>query len=79
MILTMPCLWALFSHSFVNHSVEREVFEDDEKAAFPKMLFLQQINEVSFAVNDMLLYLDTHPEDQKALRYFPIFLTVATS
>ena len=27
------------SHSFVNHSVEREVFEDDEKAAFPKMLF----------------------------------------
>ena len=32
-------LWALFSHSFVNHSVEREVFEDDEKAAFPKMLF----------------------------------------
>ena len=32
--------------------------------------FLQQINEVSFAVNDMLLYLDTHPEDQKALRYF---------
>jgi len=37
--LTMPCLWALFSHSFVNHSVEREVFEDDEKAAFPKMLF----------------------------------------
>lgn len=70
MILTMPCLWALFSHSFVNHSVEREVFEDDEKAAFPKMLFLQQINEVSFAVNDMLLYLDTHPEDQKALRYF---------
>ena len=39
MILIMPCLWALFSHSFVNHSVEREVFEDDEKAAFPKMLF----------------------------------------
>lgn len=32
--------------------------------------FLQQINEVSFAVNDMLLYLDTHPKDQKALRYF---------
>ena len=31
---------------------------------------LQQINEVSFAVNDMLLYLDTHPEDERALRYF---------
>ena len=37
--LDYACLWALFSHSFVNHSVEREVFEDDEKAAFPKMLF----------------------------------------
>ena len=36
----------------------------------PRCSFLQQINEVSFAVNDMLLYLDTHPEDQKALRYF---------
>ena len=30
----------------------------------------QKINEVSFAVSDLLLYLDTHPEDQKALRYF---------
>lgn len=30
---------------------------------------LNQINEVSFAVDDMLLYLDTHPCDQKALAY----------
>ena len=36
----------------------------------PKCCLLQQINEVSFAVNDMLLYLDTHPEDEKALHYF---------
>ena len=28
---------------------------------------LQQINEVSFAVNDILLYLDTHPDDEKVL------------
>ncbi len=28
---------------------------------------LNKINEVSFAVNDMTLYLDTHPHDQKAL------------
>lgn len=40
------------------------------KQPSPRCSFLQQINEVSFAVNDMLLYLDTHPEDQKALRYF---------
>ena len=39
------------------------------KQPSPRCSFLQQINEVSFAVNDMLLYLDTHPEDQKALRY----------
>ena len=31
----------------------------------PKCCLLQQINEVSFAVNDMILYLDTHPEDEK--------------
>lgn len=28
---------------------------------------MNRINQVSFAVNDMLLYLDTHPHDQKAL------------
>lgn len=31
---------------------------------------LQKINQVSFAVNDITLYLDTHPTDQKALEYF---------
>lgn len=31
---------------------------------------LCRINEVSFAVNDILLYLDTHPCDQEALDYF---------
>lgn len=30
---------------------------------------LSRINEVSFAVDDMLLYLDTHPCDRKALEY----------
>ena len=40
------------------------------KQPSPRCSFLQQVNEVSFAVNDMLLYLDTHPEDQKTLRYF---------
>ena len=36
----------------------------------PRCSFLQQINEVSFAVNDMLLYLDTHPDDERALAFF---------
>lgn len=31
---------------------------------------LNQINEISFAVYDTLLYLDTHPEDQEALEYY---------
>lgn len=31
---------------------------------------LKNINEVSFAVNDVMLYLDTHPTDQQALQFF---------
>lgn len=31
---------------------------------------MRTINQSSFAVYDMLLYLDTHPDDQEALRYF---------
>lgn len=31
---------------------------------------LKHINEVSFAVDDVKLYLDTHPCDEKALAYF---------
>lgn len=31
---------------------------------------LRQINEVSFAVNDIHLFLDTHPHDQEALAFF---------
>ena len=30
---------------------------------------LDRIDQVSFAVNDMNLYLDTHPCDEKALVY----------
>lgn len=31
---------------------------------------LRSINEVSFAVNDIHLYLDTHPCDEKAMEYY---------
>lgn len=31
---------------------------------------LKQISEISFTVNDLTLYLDTHPEDQEALTAF---------
>ena len=30
---------------------------------------LQWINEVSFAVTDISLYLDTHPDDKEALAF----------
>ena len=35
-----------------------------------RLCLLQNINEVSFAVDDILLYLDTHPYDEKALSFF---------
>ncbi len=41
-----------------------------EKQCLSRSQLLQQINEVSFAVNDIHLYLDTHPCDQAALSYF---------
>ena len=31
---------------------------------------LNKINENSFTVNDILLYLDTHPTDQEAMNYY---------
>ena len=31
---------------------------------------LNHINTVSFAVDDIQLYLDTHPDDEEALAYF---------
>ena len=33
-----------------------------------KKLF-DYINEISFSIDDLLLYLDTHPQDSEALRY----------
>ena len=33
-------------------------------------ILLAWINQVSFAVNEMTLYLDTHPDDEDALAFF---------
>lgn len=35
---------------------------------------LQWLNEVSFVVTDVALYLDTHPEDEEAMNYFNHFV-----
>lgn len=37
---------------------------------FSRAQLMQYINEVSFAVSDILLYLDTHPEDEKAMAFY---------
>ena len=38
-----------------------------------QMKLFQWINMVSFAVNDIVLYLDTHPYDQQAMERFGQF------
>ena len=35
-----------------------------------RMQLLHWINTISFTVNEMTLYMDTHPEDKEALEYF---------
>lgn len=79
--LDYACLWVNFSLSHICKPFcgKRGIRRWWESSLPQDVSFLQQINEVSFAVNDMLLYLDTHPEDQKALRYFSDIVIVATS
>ncbi len=33
-------------------------------------MLLKNVDEASFAVNEATLYLDTHPNDKSAMRYF---------
>jgi spore coat protein JB len=44
--------------------------ENNQKPPVSKAQLLRLIHEVSFAVDDIVLYLDTHPCDQEALEYF---------
>lgn len=34
------------------------------------MQLMKQLNEVSFAIDEVILYLDTHPCDQEAMNYY---------
>lgn len=47
---------------------ESERFEDIPMGSRKQLL--SYIDEVSFAVYETLLFLDTHPDDQNALRFF---------
>ncbi len=44
--------------------------ETREQGQMSKEALLDWINKVSFAKDDTLLYLDTHPHDKEALAYF---------
>lgn len=37
---------------------------------FSQSQLIEYINQVSFAVDDILLFLDSHPANQEALAYF---------
>lgn len=39
-------------------------------APIPKQALMKQINEASFAIDEVLLFLDTHPNDPAALDYY---------
>ena len=41
-------------------------------AAGDKELLMRQIMEAGFAMDDVVLFLDTHPENQDALRYYKV-------
>ena len=43
-----------------------------------KEKLMNRINEVSFAVNDVLLYLDTHPCCEEAISFYPVSYTHLT-
>lgn len=35
-----------------------------------RQALMKQINEASFAMDDVLLFLDTHPDSQEAMQYY---------
>lgn len=35
-----------------------------------KSMLMKQINEASFAIDDVLLFLDTHPKNASAMQYY---------
>lgn len=47
-----------------------EQIREQEEPTDLRQKLLMEINETSFAVNDIMLYLDTHPDDKKALEFF---------
>ena len=57
------------SGNLISHFVEKEAYVSDLSEMNRREL-LNYINEISFAVDDTKLFLDTHPWDQNVLLFF---------
>lgn len=69
----MPCREQRMTENMPRRDIARGTQERARILDIPtgsRMQLLCFINEVSFAVYEALLYLDTHPEDQEAMRFF---------
>lgn len=53
--------------SFASRSVAGEEAVDDVRKLYFKKELLQSIDQVSFAIDDLLLFLDTHPREKELL------------
>lgn len=54
----------------MNQPVNRPPMYMRQEHSMNKSQLMCHINEVSFAVYEALLYLDTHPDDPEAIQYF---------
>ena len=54
----------------MNSPMNRQMNSQMSRKMMNRRQLLNHINEVSFAVDEIKLYLDTHPCDSEALEYF---------
>lgn len=57
-------------HSAINHTISEPCSCPADIPTGSQKELLCFINEVSFAVYETILYLDTHPDDQEAMEFF---------
>ena len=53
-----------FSRNWINLSREGDVYHERKRAAF------ERYRNGRFRGNELVLYLDTHPDDRRAMEYF---------
>lgn len=65
-----PCLNLTFYKAPPGDSNVKKTSDSDEKLQLNRESFLSRLTEVSFALNDLTLYLDTHPTCENGLTLF---------